>query len=145
MVMDHAQSQQTELKQYADRLEHLCRAQAAEITKLRDELARATEGAGALAVLQSLYRDPAMPQALRAKCAIGCLPHEEPRLLPERQLELKAEEPPEPLADLIARQRRRADQMMREARDIEVLPSGLVRVLPKPGSNGSSDGSGDST
>jgi len=40
---------------------------------------------------------------------------------------------------VIARQRARCEAMQREARDIEVLPSGLVRVLPKPGSNGSDD------
>jgi hypothetical protein len=45
----------------------------------------------------------------------------------------------EPLADVVARQRARADRMEREMRDIEVLPSGLVRVLPKPGSNGRDD------
>jgi hypothetical protein len=71
---------QTDLKAYAERLEVLCRAQADEITRLRAELARATEGAGALAILQSLYRDDRLPEALRAKCAIGCLPHEVPRI-----------------------------------------------------------------
>jgi len=105
---------QTDLKAYAERLEVLCRAQADEITRLRAELARATEGAGALAILQSLYRDDRLPEALRAKCAIGCLPHEEPRLLPERQLELKAEELSVPLAEIVRLQRARADKLLLE-------------------------------
>jgi hypothetical protein len=108
-----AQSQ-TDLKAYADRLEILCRAQADEITRLRAELARATKGAGALAILQSLYRDDRLPESLRAKCAIGCLPHEEPRLLPERQLELKAEELSVPLAEIVRLQRARADKLLLE-------------------------------
>src|SRR6516162_341796 len=108
-----AQSQ-PDLKAYADRLEVLCRAQADEITRLRAELARATEGAGALAILQSLYRDDRLPESLRAKCAIGCLPHEEPRLLPERQLELKAEELSPPIAEVVRLQRARADKILAE-------------------------------
>ena len=57
---------QTDLKAYAERLEVLCRAQADEINRLRDELSRATEGAGALATLQSLYRNGELPESLRA-------------------------------------------------------------------------------
>ena len=105
---------QPDLRAYADRLEVLCRAQADEITRLRDELTRATEGAGALAILQSLYRDPAMPQSLRAKCAIGCLPHETPRLNPVSQLELAAEPESLPLAEVVRLQRARADKALAE-------------------------------
>ena len=42
----------------------------------------------------------------------------------------------EPLHLLLARQRKRADAMQREMRNIEVSSSGAVRILPKPGSNG---------
>jgi len=143
---------QTDLKAYAERLEVLCRAQADEITRLRDELARATEGAGALAILQSLYRDPAMPQSLRAKCAIGCLPHEVPRLNPVSQLELKAEAPPIPLADLVAKQRRRADALMGEPIDSPKVRSWVWRedftapaedhLLPSPGDDSSGNDTG---
>ena len=88
--------------------------------------------------LRELYLDPDTPPALRAKCAIGALPHEVARLLPEKAaIDAACEEIYEPLADIIARQRARCDAMEREARDIEVLPNGTVRVLPKPGSNGS--------
>jgi len=44
-----------------------------------------------------------------------------------------------PLPQLIEQRRARADAMEREMRDIEVLPNGTVRVLPKPGSNDSGD------
>jgi hypothetical protein len=109
--------QQTDLKAYAERLEHLCRAQADEIRELRDELARATEGAGALATLQALYRDPDLPQSLRAKCAIGCLVHETPALKPvQPPLELIAE-PVIPLAELVAQRRARAARLELELTD----------------------------
>jgi hypothetical protein len=106
------QPQPVDVKAYAERLEVLCRAQADEITRLRSELARATEGANSLAVLQSLYRDDRLPEALRAKCAIGCLPHEVPRLesVPP-PLDLVAEEI-EPLSSVVERQRARADRML---------------------------------
>jgi hypothetical protein len=133
-----AQSQ-PDSKAYADRLETLCRAQADEIARLRAELARATEGAGALAVLQALYRDDRLPEALRAKCAIGCLPHEEPRLLPERQLELKAEPEPIPLAELVRLQRARADLMMSQPPF-----SDLPKAIPlQPNANGRGDDDSD--
>jgi hypothetical protein len=87
----------------------------AEITKLREENGRlratANATAGAHDVLRELYLDPDTPPALRAKCAIGALPHEVPRLLPEKApLELTAE-PVEPLADVVARRRRRANAL----------------------------------
>jgi len=50
-------------------------------------------------------------------------------------------EPVIPLADLVAKRRARQDALEAEARDIVVEPSGLVRVLPKPGTD--SNGSGD--
>ena len=92
-----------------------------------------------MSVVKEIYSDPAASPSLRLKAAGLALPHETPRLTPvPPPLDLVAEEY-EPLADVIARQRARCDRMQREARDIEVLPSGFVRVLPKPGSNGSGD------
>jgi hypothetical protein len=91
--------------------------------------------------LRELYLDPDTPPALRAKCAIGALPHEVARLLPEKAaIDAACEEISEPLPVIIERQRARMDAMQREAGDIEVSPSGAVRVLShKPGSNGGSD------
>ena len=106
---------------------------AAENAKLR------SEKSDALSVLKEIYSDPDASQAHRIKAAGLALPHEVPRLTPQpAPLDLPYEEV-EPLAVVVDRQRRRADAMQREARDIEVLPSGLVRILPKPGSNGSND------
>jgi hypothetical protein len=105
--------------------------------RLRAELARLTEGANAHTVLQSLYRNVDLPESLRAKCAIGALNVETPRLEPQpAPLDLVAEDINEPLPVVVERQRARADAMQREARNIEVSPSGAVRILPKPGSNG---------
>jgi hypothetical protein len=53
-------------------------------------------------------------------------------------LPLRAE-PSEPLAVVVDRQRARQDALQREARNIEVSPSGRVRILPKPGSNSGND------
>jgi hypothetical protein len=107
--------------------------------RLKAELARMTEGATAQQTLQSLHRNTDLPPAVRVKAASACLPHEVPRLesIPP-PLELTAE-PPIPLAELVTLRRARHDAIVREARDIEVLRDGTVRVLPKPGSNGSDD------
>jgi|SRR6516225_787807 len=89
------------------------------------------------AVLREVYNDPTASPAVRVKAAGLALPHETPRLMPEKAaIDATCEEIYEPLADVIARQRARCDRMEREARDVEVLPNGTVRVLPKPGSNG---------
>jgi hypothetical protein len=75
--------------------------------RLRAELARATEGAGALATLQSLYRNGELPESLRAKCAGLALSHESAPLKPVSQLELTAEPAPLPLAEVVRLQRAR--------------------------------------
>jgi hypothetical protein len=111
-----------------------------ELAKLREENERLRSAAGAHDILKAIYLDPDAPQGNRIKAAAASLAHEKPKLMPERApVDASCEEIIEPLADVIARQRARADRMQREMRDIEVSPSGLVRVLPKPGSNGSDD------
>jgi hypothetical protein len=88
--------------------------------------------------LQSLYRNADLPESLRAKCAAASLPHEVPRLLPEKAaIDASCEEVIEPLADVVARQRARADRMQREAQNIQVLPNGQVLLLDeRNGGNG---------
>ena len=109
----------------------------AEIEKLRAENAALRSAAGALDTLQNIYRDETVPRSERIKAAIASLQHEVPRLLPEKApVDVSCEEII-PLPQLIEQRRARADAMEREMRDIEVLPNGTVRVLPKPGSNGS--------
>jgi hypothetical protein len=124
-----------EKAEYEDVLRRLtakCEELVAENARLR------SSENNAHAVLREVYNDPTASPAVRVKAAGLALPHETPRLMPEKAaIDAACEEIYEPLADIIARQRARCDAMEREARDIEVLPNGTVRVLPKPGSNGS--------
>jgi hypothetical protein len=115
-----------------------------EIDRLRALVARLTEGANALSTLQDMYRNRDLPESLRAKAASAALQFEVPKLMPERApLDLTAEEPSEPLAVVVERQRKRADALQREARDIEVDRFGAVRILPKPGSDGGNGSDSD--
>src|SRR5262249_27261076 len=75
-------------------------------------------------------------EGLRVKAAQAALNVETPRLTPQPPAIDSTCEEIEPLAVVVERQRRRADAMQREGRDIEVSPSGAARILPKPGSNG---------
>jgi hypothetical protein len=68
--------------------------------KLRAELARLTGGASAYDTLSELHRNRDLPAAVRTKAAIGCLPHEMPRLLPEKAAIDATAEEIIPLADL---------------------------------------------
>jgi hypothetical protein len=113
-MVEVVETLEAKLKRHEDALV----ACMAEITKLREEnnrlRATANATAGAHDVLRELYLDPDTPPALRAKCAIGALPHEVPRLMPERApIDATCEEI-KPLADVVARQRARADKMLLE-------------------------------
>jgi hypothetical protein len=101
--------------------------------KLRALVTNLTEGANAHTVLQSLYRDVNLPEALRAKCAIGALPHETPRLesVPP-PLDLVAEEY-EPLSVAVERQRKRADALL--ALPLEERAAMITGVGSDDGSN----------
>src|SRR5215472_370910 len=95
-----------------------CEQLAAENARLR------AEKSDALSVLKEIYSDPDASQAHRIKAAGLALPHETPRLQPVQQLELKAEAPPIPLAELVTQRRAYADRMNAEMRQIRVLPNG---------------------
>jgi hypothetical protein len=97
---------------------------AAENTRLR------SERSDALSVCKEVYSDPNAPPALRLKAAGLALPHETPRLesVPP-PLELVAESI-EPLADVVRRQRARADRMIAEARQV---------IMLRPAGNGGGD------
>jgi hypothetical protein len=101
-----------------------------------------SETSDALSVCQEVYSDPNASPALRLKAAGLALPHEVPKLMPERApLELSGE-PIIPLADLVTARRARQDAL--EGQPVEVTDAGVVRVLPKPGSDDSGDdGSSD--
>jgi len=84
-----------------------CEQLAAENARLR------SEKSDALSVCKEVYSDPNASPALRLKAAGLALPHEVPRLMPERApLELTAVEEDEPLSALVERQRARADRIL---------------------------------
>jgi hypothetical protein len=93
--------------------------------RLQAVVAKLTEGTGdAHTTLRRLYLDEALPPTARVRAAAAALNFEKPRLesVPP-PLDLTAEETPEPLADLVTRQRRRADAMLLEPpfRDLQVV------------------------
>jgi hypothetical protein len=120
---------QTDLKAYADRLEVLCRAQADEIDRLRAVVAKLTGTDDAHSTLRRLYLDETMSPNTRVRAAQAAMNFEKPRLesVPP-PLDLVAE-PDEPIADVVARQRARADKMLledpafRAVRNFQVVPS----------------------
>jgi hypothetical protein len=125
----------TERAEYDDVVRQLmakCEQLAADNARLR------SEKSDAMSVVKEIYSDPDASPALRLKAAGLALPHEVPRLEPvPPPLDLVVE-PVIPLAELVAQRRARADRMLAEAQDIEVLRDGTVRVLPKPGRGNSS-------
>ena len=129
----------TERAEYDDVVRQLmakCEQLAAENAALK------ANNASAHQTLRAIYADSTQPATVRVRAAQAALNVETPSLKPQPPaIDATCEEVIEPLADVVARQRARCDRMQREMRDIEVLPNGLVRVLPKPGSNGSGDDS----
>jgi hypothetical protein len=120
------------IKLLTARLEEL----AAENERLRSE-------GGAHETLKEIYLNRDAPQGNRIKAAQAALTVEKPRLAMTAYAGKNVtDEVIIPLAQLVEQRRKRQDAMEREARDIEVSPAGIVRVLPRPGSNGS-DGDTD--
>ena len=92
-------------------------------------------------VLREVYNDPTASPAVRVKAAGLALSHESAPLKPVTQVELKAEEPVIPLADLVRQRRAYVERMNREQRNIRVLPNGQVLVLDERNDgNGQDDG-----
>src|SRR5262245_29872311 len=118
--------QQTDLKEYADRLEYLCRAQKSEIARLRNEIERLRTEGGAHAALKDVYLNPNSSEGNRIKAAAASLPFERPKLMSERApLDLSAE-PVVPLAELVEQRRARQNALCPQSASdlppIEVLP-----------------------
>jgi hypothetical protein len=77
-----------------DQYELVIRQQAARIVELEAEVERLQSGLNAHQTLRLIYSDPNAPRSDRIKAAAASLPHETPKLMPERApLELKAVEP----------------------------------------------------
>jgi len=100
-------------EQKLQRYEYVLDAYVRELTKLREENERLRTVAGAHGVLKEIYLNPDAPQGNRIKATQAALPHETPRLMPEpRPLDLVAEPAPIPLAELVERQRARANRLL---------------------------------
>jgi len=116
--------------------EYTIKLLTAKLEELAAENERLKANAGAHGTLKLIYSDDNQPAGLRVKAAQAALNVETPKLNPvPPPLDLVAE-PVIPLAELIAQRRARQDRLEREGHDIEVSPTGVVRILPKPGSNG---------
>jgi hypothetical protein len=122
----------TEKAEYDDVVRQLmakCEQLAAENARLR------SSENNAHAVLREVYNDPTASPAVRVKAAGLALPHETPRLMPEKApLDLAAEEY-EPLATLVERQRKRCDELL-------ALPLAVRSAMIK-GTGGGSSGNGN--
>jgi hypothetical protein len=127
------------IKAQLDDAAYVIREQMERIAELEAEVERLRSAAGAHEVLRSIYADPNQPTGHRLKAAGLALGHESPPLKSvEPALDL-VPEPSIPIAQLVDQQRARMNVLHREQRDIEVSPSGIVRVLPKPGNGDGSD------
>jgi hypothetical protein len=105
------------------RFETVLDLQMKEIDRLRAENARLRSGGDAHTVLKEIYNDPDAPQGNRIKAAQAALKVEKPRLesVPP-PMDLVATEI-EPLSELVAKRRARADRMLLEPpyRDLQVF------------------------
>ena len=118
------------VKAKLDEYEYLLKLQMAKIEELSAENERLRSAAGAHGVLKAIYGNPDQPTGHRIKAAGLALPHEVPKLMPERApLELQAESEKVSLFDLA--ERRRLKSLELDGRDIKVEPNGQVILLPK--------------
>lgn len=107
-----------------------------EVDRLRGELARLTEGASAYATLSDIHRNRDLPESVRLRAAIGCLPHELPKIqsIPPA-IDATCEEI-EPLSVVVERQRKRCDALLSlSLAERERMITGVV----KRDGNGSDD------
>ena len=92
------------IKQKLDEAAYIIRLQTARIEELTAENERLRSAAGAHGVLKAIYGNPDQPTGHRIKAATAALPHEVPKLMPERApLELQAEPEKVSLFDLAVR------------------------------------------
>jgi hypothetical protein len=78
--MDRVQQQPPDLKAYADRLEHLCRAQADEIGRLRQEVENLRASGSAHTALRSVYNDPQASETNKVRAASAAIGYEQGKI-----------------------------------------------------------------
>jgi hypothetical protein len=130
------------IEQKLARYETVIGLQMQEIDRLRNVVAKMTEGTDdAHSTLRRLYLDESQPSLARIRAAAASLNFEKPRLeSAPAPMDLVAE-PPEPLADLVHRQRMRMNKMLAE--DPQFLAVSKHPVIePEPNGNADDD-SGD--
>jgi hypothetical protein len=123
-----------EKREYDDVIRQLM----AKVEQLAAENAALKAGLDAHSTLKSIYGDSSQPAAVRVRAAQAALGHESAPLKPvEPAIDATCEEI-EPLADVVSRQRKRADQML-------ALPpfSDLPKVPFRPDGNGHDDAGSD--
>jgi hypothetical protein len=129
------------IKQKLDQAAAIIRMQTARIEELEAENERLKAGPGAHATLRLIYSDPSAPRSDRIKAASASLPHETPKLMPERApLELKAVESERTLGERCEVAMARADQM--GALSLEER-SALIDRARRNGNGADDGGNGD--
>jgi hypothetical protein len=104
--------------------EGIIRMLTTKLEELAGENERLRSEGGAYAALRGVFLNRDIPETLRVKAATAALPHEKPRLMPERApLDLTAEES-EPLAAVVERQRARQNLLCPQSTDqvLDVVP-----------------------
>jgi hypothetical protein len=124
------------IKAQIDDPKHVMQRQMARIAELEAEVARLKANASAHQTLASIYSDPNQPTGHRIRAATAALACETPRLESVPPAIDSTCEEYEPLADVVRRQRARADRMQ-----LEPPFSDLPKVFPLQG-NGNGDDSG---
>jgi len=125
------------IKAKLDDAKNVMRRQMQEIDRLRAENERLKANASTHQTLASIYSDPAQPTGHRIKAAGLALGVETPRLESVPPAIDSTCEEIEPLADVVRRQRARADRML-----LEPPFSDLPKVIPFR-SNGNGNDNGD--
>src|SRR5215471_14087583 len=107
------------IKAELDEAQFVIQQQMARIAELEAEVERLSSVGGAHSVLKNIYLDREQPGSLRAKAATAALPHEVPKLMPERApLDLVAEPATMTLAQLGEYRMKKQERLL--GQDIEV-------------------------
>ena len=132
LCYDGCMTARDSIKAKFDEYEYIIKLLTAKAEELAAENERLRSVAGAHGVLKAIYGNPDEPTGHRIKAATAALPHETPKLMPERApLDLVAEPQKLSLFDLAEARRKKTEAF--QGRDIQVQPNGEVVFLPRPG------------